>query len=98
MVAYLAIFAPNYWMRFFAVIKRTLDAKVYQAMLAASRRMRIPQLNNMEWWCHQQECASNSELGIGETITCSQLDCSCTRVSSFDLAMSHYRFHQPIVR
>ena len=34
-----------------------------------------------------QEFASISELEIGETITCSPLECSCTRVSSFELSM-----------
>jgi hypothetical protein len=42
MVACHAIFAPNYWMRFFAVIKRTLDANTYLAILAASRQNANP--------------------------------------------------------
>ena len=41
----------------------------------------------MDWWYTSQEFASISELEIGETITCSQLECSCTRVSSFELSM-----------
>ena len=34
-----------------------------------------------------QELDSISEFEIGETITCSPLECSCTRVSSFELSM-----------
>jgi len=45
------------------------------------------QLNIMDWWHTSQEYASISELEVGETITCSQLECSCTRVSSFELSM-----------
>jgi hypothetical protein len=76
-----------HWMKFFAVICTTMDDKVHQAWLNASRQLRIPQLNIMDWWLHKQEYASVSELECGETITCSQLECSCTRVSSFELSM-----------
>jgi hypothetical protein len=76
-----------HWMKFFAVIYTTMDDKVHQALRTASRQLRIPQLNIMDWWLHQQEYASVSELECGETITCSQLECSCTRVSSFELSM-----------
>jgi hypothetical protein len=76
-----------HWMKFFAVIYTTLDDKVHQALRTASRQFRIPQLNIMDWWYTSQEFASISELEIGETITCSQLECSCTRVSSYELSM-----------
>ena len=76
-----------HWMKFFAVIYTTLDDKVHQAMLKISRQIRIPQMTIMDWWYTSQEYASISELEIGETITCSQLECSCTRVSSFELSM-----------
>ena len=74
-------------MKFFAVIYTTLDDKVHQALRTASRQFRIPQLNIMDWWYTSQEYASISELEVGETITCSQLECSCTRVSSFELSV-----------
>ena len=41
----------------------------------------------MDWWYTSQEFASISELECGETITCSQLEYSCTRVSRFELSM-----------
>ena len=41
----------------------------------------------MARWYTSREFASISELACGEMITCSQLECSCTRVSSFDLSM-----------
>jgi hypothetical protein len=74
-------------MKFFAVIYTTLDDKVHQAILNAGRQFRIPQMTIMDWWYTSQEFASISELEIGETITCSQLECSCTRASSFELSM-----------
>ncbi|XZE20116.1 hypothetical protein SH449x_005453 [Pirellulaceae bacterium SH449] len=43
------------------------------------------QLTLEDWWFTSQEFALISELEVGETITCSQLECSCTRVSSFEL-------------
>jgi hypothetical protein len=76
-----------HWIGYFAVIYTTMDDKVHQAMLKISRQFRIPQMTIMDWWYTSQEFASISELEIGETITCSQLECSCTRVSSFELSM-----------
>jgi hypothetical protein len=76
-----------HWMKFFAVIYTTMDDKIHQTMLKISRQIRIPQMTIMDWWYTSQEYASISELEVGETITCSQLECSCTRVSSFDLSM-----------
>jgi hypothetical protein len=47
-----------------------MDDVVHQAMLKISRQFRIPQMTIMDWWYHQQEYASISEIEIGETITC----------------------------
>jgi hypothetical protein len=44
-------------------------------------------MNIINGWYTSQEFASISELELGETITCSQLACSCARVSSFELKM-----------
>jgi hypothetical protein len=76
-----------YWMQFFAVFYTTVDIKVHQAMLKISRQLRIQQMTIMDWWYTFQEFASISAFEIGETITCSQLECSCTSVSIFKLSM-----------
>ncbi|MFO0384484.1 MAG: hypothetical protein ACK506_22515, partial [Pirellula sp.] len=55
-----------HWMKFFAVIYTTLDDKVHQVLRTASRQLRIPQLNIMDWWYTSQEFASISKLEVGE--------------------------------